>query len=246
MKTRFLLMLGLVFLVWTQGWAEDGRGDARQLVVVTTADWDAVPGTLRRFERSNVAEPWREIGKEFPVVVGRNGLGWGRGLGPVKDRQGPVKKEGDGKSPAGVFRLSSAFGLAEIEKASWIKLPYQLLTSTIECVDDVKSSSYNLIVDRKNFDKVDWDSSEKMRAIGEQYRWGVFVDHNTEPRLAGNGSCIFLHVWKNSQTGTSGCTAMTRERMEELLRWLDPEKKPTLLQVPKAEFNPEQWKLPQR
>jgi D-alanyl-D-alanine dipeptidase len=219
---------------------------SQQLVLVTTKDWNSVPGTLHRFERGETNSDWREVGAKFPIVVGRNGLGWGKGLHVLTNASGPVKHEGDGKSPAGIFRLSSAFGLAEPEKMSWVKLPYRHLSETIECVDDVKSVNYNSIVDRDHVTKIDWNSSEKMREIGEQYRLGVVVDHNTNPRENGGGSCVFIHIWKNAETGTAGCTAMTSEKMEELLRWLDGKKNPVLVQLTEPEYARlrGQWKLP--
>jgi D-alanyl-D-alanine dipeptidase len=221
-------------------------GDSQQLVLVITKDWNTVAGTLHRFERGETNSNWREVGAKFPIVMGRSGLAWGKGLHVLTNASGPVKHEGDGKSPAGIFRLSSAFGLAEPEKMSWVKLPYRHLSETIECVDDVKSVNYNSIVDRGQVKKMDWNSSEKMREIGEQYRLGVVVDHNTNPPENGDGSCVFIHIWKNAQTGTAGCTAMTSEKMEELLRWLDGKKNPVLVQLPEKEYQQLKgdWKLP--
>ncbi len=219
---------------------------SRQLLLVTTADWDAVPGTLRRFARTNAETPWVEVGTSIPIVVGRSGLGWGRGLNPPAHLPGPVKKEGDGKSPAGIFRLSSAFGLVESDKIKPLKLPYQYLSSGIECVDDVKSAHYNSIVDRGQIPQPDWDSSEKMRAIGDPYRLGVVVEHNTDPREPGGGSCIFLHIWQGENTGTTGCTAMTPENMDTLVPWLDPADQPVLVQLPEPEYRrlKKVWQLP--
>ena len=167
-------------------------------------------------------------------------------MNPAVSLPGPVKHEGDGKSPAGVFALSSAFGLEE--KVAGMKLPYQHLTAAIECVDDVKSEHYNTILDRDHAGKVDWDSSEKMRGVGECYRLGVVVEHNTDPREAGGGSCVFLHIWKTPTTPTSGCTAMERKQMEKLAPWLDPAKHPALAQLPEAEYKQLQkdWQLPMK
>ncbi len=217
----------------------------KQLLLVTTADWQAVPGTLHRFVRTNTESPWVEVGESLPVVVGRNGLGWGKGLNPAASLPGPVKKEGDGKSPAGIFRLSSAFGLVEADKIKPLKLPYQYLSEGIECVDDVKSAHYNSIVDRAQTSPVDWDSSEKMRAVG-QYRLGVVIDHNADPREPGGGSCVFLHIWKDEHTGTSGCTAMASDNIDAVVPWLDPADEPLLVQLPHAEYErlQKEWRLP--
>ena len=66
--------------------------NARQLVVVTTADWDAPTGTLHAFEREG--EGWRETTPAFTVNVGRSGAGWGLGLHDARDQDaGPRRGE---------------------------------------------------------------------------------------------------------------------------------------------------------
>ena len=123
-----------------------------QLIVVTTSDWSAVEGRLVRYERATPREPWRPLGEPIPIVVGKNGLGWGIGVIAADDpkvRAGsdPVKKEGDGKAPAGVFALGTAFGYAP-QPLRGLKMPYPTLTPSVECVDDVGSKYYNRVVDR--------------------------------------------------------------------------------------------------
>lgn len=241
----FVIFLLLFLFVMAAGSAPAPLIASRQLVVVTTADWDAVSGVLRRFERQRTNVAWREAGEPIPIVVGRNGLAWGRGLqgdAPLPGVLGPIKKEGDGRSPAGVFRLRSAFGYA---KTSGLKLPYVQAVPTLECVDDVKSAHYNRVLDRRAVAKPDWTSSEQMRRSDDQYRLGVVVDHNAA-REAGCGSCIFLHIWAGAGKGTAGCTAMDAEKMEALMRWLDAKKQPVLVQLPRAAFGRLQttWNLP--
>ncbi|HEX8292528.1 MAG TPA: hypothetical protein VF570_12275, partial [Pyrinomonadaceae bacterium] len=77
-------------------------------------------------------------------------------------------------------------------------------------------------------------------------RWGLFVMHNAAPPAAGRGSCIFLHVWAGPGRGTAGCTAMEEASLTELLRWLDPKKRPLLLQLPESEYARRRtdWRLP--
>ena len=218
---------------------------ARQLVVVTTRGWDEVPGVLRRFERKGARGAWTQVGADVPVAVGRNGLGWGAGLVPTSAETGPQKKEGDGKAPAGLFALGSAFGFAPLSEAAWLRLPYIQLTPSVECVDDTASRRYNLIVDRPAAGGVDWNSSERMRSV-EGYRWGMVVRHNAAPTVPGRGSCIFLHVWAGPGKGTAGCTAMEEGNLTELLRWLDPKKGPLLVQLTEADYTRLRaaWRLP--
>lgn len=220
--------------------------ESLQAVVITTKDWTTVQGSARLFERKDNKSKWKIVGKTFPVVVGANGLAWGDGLNktPADANESPIKKEGDGKSPAGIFSLTAAFGTSD--KTSKINLPFTKLVESTECVDDVKSSHYNSIVDKYAVGNFDWNSSEKMLAVGAQYDLGVFVAHNSAPVEKGNGSCIFLHIWKNERSGTAGCTAMERSNMESILDWLDAKKNPVLVQMPAKEYAKLQtpWKLP--
>ena len=216
-----------------------------QAFVVTTADWNAVQGKAQIFERKTAKSKWKAVGTSFPVVVGAKGMAWGAGLNELPSDTGRLllKTEGDGKSPAGIFALSSAFGSAE--KPAFVKFPYTKLEEFTECVDDVKSSHYNKIVNRMQVGNFDWKSSEKMLAVGAQYDLGIFVEHNSE-RQSGGGSCIFLHIWKDAESGTAGCTAMARENVEMALRFFDPKKNSVLIQLPEASYSQFQnkWKLP--
>ena len=119
---------------------------SQQMVLVTTKDWNAVQGKLQRYERSS-GKNWKAVGGEFAVVIGKNGMAWGTGLHEPSKKE-PIKREGDGKSPAGVFVLSSVFGFAPKEEAAFLKLPYTHVTESTECVDDVKSNHYNRVVDK--------------------------------------------------------------------------------------------------
>jgi len=212
--------------------------ETRQLVVVTTPDWEATSGTLRRFEMDGAT--WAEVGEPIAVVVGRSGLGWGRGLHPV-GLDGPTKREGDGRAPAGAFLLTETFGY---EPEGETGLPYRRATLDLECVDDPTSDYYNEVLDRTAV-APDWYSHEEMRRNDDLYRLGVVVAHN-RPAEAGAGSCIFLHVWAGPRSTTSGCTAMRGAAMDALAAWLDADAAPVLVQLPEAEYARWQaaWGLP--
>jgi D-alanyl-D-alanine dipeptidase len=65
--------------------------------------------------------------------------------------------------------------------------------------------------------------------------------------VKGQGSCIFFHLWRNEKTPTVGCTAMPEPILVELLAWLDPEKSPLLVQLPKKERQraAREWGVPE-
>jgi L,D-peptidoglycan transpeptidase YkuD (ErfK/YbiS/YcfS/YnhG family) len=121
----------------------------------------------------------------------------------------------------------------------------------VECVDDPASLHYNRIVDRASV-APDWKSSEHMRNAGEAYVWGVVVDHNatvpggTSQPVPGSGSCVFLHIWEGTGRGTTGCTAMAEANLETLLTWLDPARRPLLVQLPEPVYArlEHAWRLP--
>jgi D-alanyl-D-alanine dipeptidase len=159
---------------------------------------------------------------------------------------GARKREGDHKTPAGLFRLGAAFGYAPQDEARWIKIPYIALTRDSEGVDDPKSKFYNRIVERAKIDKPDWKSSERMFRDDDLYRWGVVIEHNSDPIVPGAGSCIFLHVWRSPNSATVGCIAMAQSELIPLLKWFDPSAKPVLVAVPKNVYSQlhRDWKLP--
>jgi len=187
---------------------------------------------MRLFGRSP-GGPWRQQGAAIPVMLGKNGLGWGLGL-HGEAGEGPVKREGDGKAPAGIFRLGPAFGYAPAGTRP-LKIAYTQMTDSFECVDDAESFQYNQVLDASRLGGRDWKSAEKMLRPDGEYLLGVMVEHNPAPARPGAGSCIFMHVWRNPGGYTSGCTAMARKDMERVAAWLDAAKSPVLVQLPTGE-----------
>lgn len=218
---------------------------SRQMIVVTTDGWDADHGTLRTYVREGTH--WKQEGAAADVTIGKRGSAWGIGLNPP-EHDGPVKKEGDGRSPAGVFRVGPAFGYAESNPTA---MPYRGLKESDYCVDVDGSPYYNRIVDADQVgESAVAGATEPMRRDlhfdGDRaYRIGFVIEHNAEGRK-GAGSCIFAHLWKSPTSPTVGCTAMTDGTMERLLGWLDPSKKPVFVLLPKNEYARlrEAWNLP--
>ena len=232
------LALGLALLLPSAALAKGLKLPAAtgQILVVTTDGWEAKTGTLRRFERAK--RGWRAVGEPIPITVGKTGLGWGRGVFPTgkpAGLEGPEKREGDGRAPAGVFRLVEATGYAEAAPAG-TTLRYHHATDRLRCVDDTASPDYNKLVLAPETGEPAWKSDEHMRRADALYEWTVVVEHNREPTTAGLGSCIFLHVWRGPTDPTVGCTAMAPEAMAAVLAWLDAAKRPLLVQLPRPVY----------
>jgi hypothetical protein len=216
---------------------------ADQLIVARAASWKAREGTLRRYVRQD--GQWVEAGDAIPVAFGSKGLAWGRGIAPLTPdappAPGPAKREGDARTPAGVFHLTAITGEAAAPPPG-ARLPYTRATERLVCVDDGRSRHYNRITERGS--APDWTSSEPM-LLPPLYAWTVFVDHNPT-QTPGGGSCIFLHVWRKPGGATLGCTAMERRELEALLAWLDPQASPRYVVLPDAAYRALRgaWKLP--
>lgn len=224
----------------TQAWSSSA-----QMIVVTTPDWNASNGWLRTFERTPAG--WQQVGKKRAVTLGRSGSAWGLGLHPTQSN-GPLKREGDGRSPAGIFKVGPAFGYSPTATTG---LDYQAMLRSHYCIDVSESPRYNRIVDASVVgDAAVAGSTEPMRldlhASGDQrYRLGFVIDHNPQGTPMG-GSCIFAHLWKSPTDATSGCTAMDPDSMAALLSWLHRDRRPVFLLLPDDQYARLQtgWQLP--
>lgn len=211
---------------------------SEQLLVVMTPDWDAVQGKMQRYHRSTKTHQWTKVGESLPVVVGKKGMAWGAEIGHGKKL---IKKEGDKKTPVGVYTLGPLFGFAQTTKMKFSYLP---LNDKSVCVDDVNSKFYNQLLDSTKVSS-DWNSSEKMRSFSE-YQLGSVIHYNERPTVKGAGSCIFLHIWQNPKLGTAGCVAMKKSDLKAVLTWLDPNQKPVIVMLTQPAYQQvkTKWSLP--
>lgn len=216
--------------------------DSRQLVLVIIPDWNANHGSLRTYARDR--DRWHAVDAAQPVTIGRAGAAWGLGLNETHGG-GPVKREGDGRSAAGVFRIGEAFGYGNHADTG---LAYRAMQASDYCIDVDGSPLYNRIV---NVDAAGvTGSSEPMRrdlqVNGDQrYRLGFVIEHNAAGKR-GAGSCIFAHLWNSPTDATAGCTAMSDATMEHLLAWLKREDSPIFVLLPEQEYarHYAEWGLP--
>ncbi len=206
-----------------------------QLVLVVTKDWNADQAWLRRFERT-AGGKWRPQGDAVRVTVGRNGLAWGRGLHGAALGPGPVKVEGDGRSPAGVFTFATAFAYQPEELWKPVNMPMHRVTARTVCVETIDSKSYNRIVEEDDQTPRDWVQTDKMLRPDGLYRYGLLVNNNAPDTEPGAGSCILFHIWRRPGAPTAGCTAMNTAAIQVILAWLDSARQPILVQLPEAEL----------
>ena len=161
---KYLLILSLTF---TLNASISIPSDTSQLLLVSSKGFANNQASLQAYERSNSG--WKKVLKQ-PIIVnlGRNGLAWGKGLIEFTHAQDePVKMEGDGKSPAGLFRLDLLFGYED----NTFDLPYLQVDKSTLCIDDSNSLYYNQIIQEK--DQTQFKSFEFMRREDTLYKLGI-------------------------------------------------------------------------
>ena len=182
-------------------------GDVRQAVVVETTGEAAA--RVSGWERKDAG--WTQVINPVEAVIGRNGLA------PAGE-----KREGDGRTPSGVFALRRAFGYEEEVPT---ELVYQRVTERDFWIDDPGSLQYNQWV----AGDVPRVSHEVLRRRDNLYKYAVVIEYNANPVVPGMGSAIFLHVWRGANKPTAGCVAMAEIDLLRLLQWLDARQNPVIL-----------------
>lgn len=180
-------------------------------MLVITPTMNSARATLQTFERAAPDRPWQPRSDPQTAVVGKAGLGWGLTFRDAAAPGEPLKKEGDKRSPAGIFALGPAFGFGASDLPGYV----QIKKGVQICVDDPGSPYYSEIVTRAEAGK--GVSGENMGAI-PLYRHGLVVDYPTSAK-AKSGSCIFVHIWRGPGQGTAGCVAAPETAVEDLQDW---------------------------
>lgn len=185
----------------------DLPNDVHQAVMVEAVD-GSVTARVSGWEREGAG--WRLVSGPVPAVIGRNGLA------PEGE-----KREGDGRTPSGVFALRRAFGYGDGVQTG---LDYRVVGEKDFWVDAPASPFYNQWVTGD----VPEVSHEVLRRQDELYEYALVIEYNTDPVVAGMGSAIFMHLWRGADQPTAGCVAMARGDLLALLRWLDAGRNPVI------------------
>jgi L,D-peptidoglycan transpeptidase YkuD (ErfK/YbiS/YcfS/YnhG family) len=137
----------------------------------------------------------------FPCLLGKNGL---RGL----------KREGDGVTPVGQFRLLALLERRDRAASNRTSLPKKPLKPSDGWCDAVGHRSYNRPV-RLPFSanhEVLWRSDAAYDAL-------VLLDYNFSQRRQARGSAIFFHLIRDGASHTEGCIAVAPKHMRMILRY---------------------------
>jgi L,D-peptidoglycan transpeptidase YkuD (ErfK/YbiS/YcfS/YnhG family) len=131
-------------------------------------------------------------------------------LGPagIKRR----KREGDGATPAGRFRLLEARLRADKRPRPSLLIAHRPLHHDDGWCDDPASGQYNRPVRLPCA-----ASHERLWRSDDLYDIVIVLDHNRVPRIRRHGSAIFLHIAKKNFAPTAGCVALACDALRRLL-----------------------------
>lgn len=199
--------------------------NSNQIINVTASAEEPSKATVTCYSRSDSRSPWiKEIGPS-PARIGRNGIALPND-----------KKEGDGKTPSGLWPIGYAFGFAS-EAPIKTRSPYRQLTSRDFWIDFAPSPLYNMWFSGE----IPQVSHEALHNLPIRYEVVLTTLYNTHPTIPAKGSAIFIHIWLSPSTPTSGCVSVSREDMLKILAWIDPTKSPMLEVSSSKVFNPNSY-----
>lgn len=197
-------------------WEDLDARDCDQLILAVAQDFDGVSTVTVCYER-------QEDGFWAPVEHLGRMAGYTGSKGIQHDRQRNTRR-----SPAGLWGLGSAFGVAEMPQG--LKVAWRDVTPQSDWVCDAESIYFNTWQERDDAslsETWNWNDVEHLEDYDVTYRYSVVIQYNTPPYVIPDRGCaIFLHC---SDHPTSGCIGLLEEDMLKTLLWLDHSKNPHIL-----------------
>ena len=188
----------------------ESPASAKQLITVEAKVARTTHASLRTWVRVNGC--WVAAAGPYAARLGKNGLSANR-------------REGDGTTPAGTFRIGSTmYGNAP---NPGVRFAYRRLRCGDWWDEDPFSPTYNSFQHVRCGTKPPFGgASEGMWQQPGAYPFLAVIEYNTRPVVPGRGSGIFLHA----QTGgpTIGCVSLRRDQLAAVLRWLRPGSTPMI------------------
>ena len=189
--------------------------DCTQLVLVSAQETDGVQALITCYERrSDGAWAPAEGLARMSGYVGLNGIRHGRQRNSVT-------------SPAGLWKLGTAFGSAE--EPEGLQIPWRQITPRSDWVCDENSVYFNTWQERDDPKLQEtWDYGEVEHLENyKTYAYACVIEFNNAPyTIPDRGCAIFFHC---SDHGTGGCIGLLPDDMVRVLQWMDREKNPHIL-----------------
>jgi L,D-peptidoglycan transpeptidase YkuD (ErfK/YbiS/YcfS/YnhG family) len=143
----------------------------------------------------------------LPVALGRGGIK-------------ANKREGDGGTPRGAFRLKRLWWRADRHPRPCTALPARRIGGADAWCEDPADRRYNRPIKMPTHAKGD-----RLARKDRLYDFIIEIDHNTRPRIAQRGSAVFIHAARDRFAPTAGCVALELNTLRRLLPRLGPRTK---------------------
>ena len=140
----------------------------------------------------------------LPVALGRGGIR-------------ANKREGDGGTPRGTFRLRRVWWRADRVPRPRTQLPVRRIRGDDGWCEDPRDRHYN-----QPIRLAPEQPGDRLKRVDHLYDLIVELDHNTRPRIAGRGSAVFVHVARPGFAPTAGCVALTAAALRRLIARASP------------------------
>lgn len=221
-----------------------------QAVLGIADNWDTSQVSLSLVEKNAHGQWVRTLGP-IPGRLGRNGLVWGHGL-HANPRGAATKREGDGRSPAGIFSIGGLWTTTKTPVKHHRRIPeIKVGPCDLWVSDPARPDLYNRHVRLNHPAATPWELKEQMRQNDYAHSIKLLICHNTAETpgrpLIGAGSSIFFHIWRRDGAApTAGCTSMAEQNLRALISRLDPSRAPVYILLPRAEYTRLRaaWRLP--
>ena len=130
------------------------------------------------------------------------------------------KKEGDLKTPKGIFKIEHLYYRKDRLKKPHTLLKCNKITKNQGWCDDVNfPKEYNKLITVNNFIK-----HEKLFRKDHKYDLLIPIKYNFKNAKCGRGSCIFIHLTKNYKP-TAGCVALNKKDFIIMLKLIKKDTK---------------------
>lgn len=176
--------------------------NAKQMLVVAAFDENATDGWISLHEKKSDGS-W-VMTMTTPGFLGKKGLG--------------KTKEGDAKTPTGIYHFNRAFGIADDPGC---KIPYVKADDNTYWSGDLREGGhYNELVNLKDHPNLDTDNSEHILDYPYHYQYALNISYN-EAGTPGLGSGIFLHCFGPAKPFSAGCVAIPEDHMRYVMQHVD-------------------------
>jgi L,D-peptidoglycan transpeptidase YkuD (ErfK/YbiS/YcfS/YnhG family) len=158
-----------------------------------------------RTKPGNRRQGWLSAGRRYvKVALGRSGIK-------------ANKREGDGATPAGRYRLVRLWWRPDRIPRPRTLLPVRPIRALDGWCEEPSDRRYNQAITIPP-----GNPGDRLWRADALYDLVIEIDHNKRPRVSGRGSAVFVHVARAELAPTAGCVSLPISTLKQLVAHLGP------------------------